>query len=214
MRTGLVVLLLLLGTSEVFGQTITIEKRISRDSATGVTTVSWDTIIGKSEDITPINNMIIIDPISFIWRFNARYYRTLSRTVTISLGGNYDWFNGLPDIGSAFGFNAELRLYPNKNAPHGFYMAPDISYDVATGQYSGLDANGNPTSSSVSMITMGALFGWQWFPSDNFCLGLALGFDDYIHVSGPTDVYGFNTIFGNTITGILPAIRFDIGFGW
>ena len=178
--------------------------------------MSWDTIIGKSEDVTPINNMIIIDPISFFWEVNAKYYRTFSPTVVGGLGANYGWFNGILNNGSSYGINAEVRFYPSKKAPHGFYLAPNIAFNIGSGQEYAPDANGNygTTTATATSMTIGGMFGWQWFPSDNFCIGLALGFNDYIHVSGPSDILSIGTIFGSTITGILPALRFDIGYGW
>ena len=55
---------------------------------------------------------------------------------------------------------------------------------------------------------MGALIGWQWFPGDDFAIGLGIGADYY---TGSVDENGSD--FGN-YSGTVPAVRFDIGYAW
>lgn len=214
MRTIFIILFLISTAGVTVAQTVTVEKRTSRDSATGKTTVSFDTIVGVEENVTPINNMILIEPLAYFYRLNLKYYRTFGSSMVGAVGADYGWLSGLINNGSSYGFNAEVRFYTAKKAPHGFYVAPNVSIDVAKGTDYNLDFNGNLQTSTVTMMTIGALAGWQWFLSDNFAIGLALGFDDYIHVSGPTDTFTFATLYGSSITGILPVLRFDIGYGW
>ena len=96
-----------------------------------------------------------------------------------------------------FGFNAEVRLYPSGKTLRGFYVAPNISYNKLTTE----DAETDPFS-------MGVLVGWQWFPGDEFAIGLGIGVDYYSgsvrEDNGELEKY----------SGKIPALRFDIGYAW
>lgn len=67
------------------------------------------------------------------------------------------------------GGNFELRYYPSGKTLRGFYVAPNFSV-------SSLSA----FRSSGTATTIGVLMGWQWFPGDDFALGLGIGIDRYI----------------------------------
>jgi hypothetical protein len=59
--------------------------------------------------------------------------------------------------------------------------------------------------SCCTLTTIGILLGWQWFPGDDFALGLGIGID---HYAGSNES-GYSNIEGNA-----PALRFDIGYTW
>ena len=104
-----------------------------------------------------------------------------------------------PTLGGidGFGINAEIRIYPSKKSLRGFYIAPNISYN-------NLSAGGVTTNP----FSIGALIGWQWFPGDDFAIGLGLGIDYYLgNVSHEGDNLG-------SYKGTVPAVRFDIGYAW
>ena len=48
----------------------------------------------------------------------------------------------------------------------------------------------------------------QWFPGDQFAIGLGIGVD-YYFFSGDSNDENFNDY-----NGFAPALRFDIGYAW
>jgi len=66
----------------------------------------------------------------------------------------------------AFGLNAEVMLYPSGKNLQGFYFAPNISYSSLTD---------TEIDETISLFSIGGLIGWQWFPGDQFAIGLGTG---------------------------------------
>jgi hypothetical protein len=191
-------------------QTKTVETKTTRDTVSGKITTTTDTIISESEDIRHINNMITINPLKFIIFYNLSYYRALSPSIAV--GGGLQ-IPTLHDIGG-FGLNGEVRFYPSQKALRAFYIAPNFSYTYLSYSYSSYDVNGNHTSSSNasgSSTSIGVLLGWQWFPGDEFAIGLGLG-ADYYFLSASAG--GSSVDFGSLGKGTVPALRFDIGYAW
>ena len=62
------------------------------------------------------------------------------------------------------------------------------------------------SSSDAKVFSIGVLFGWQWFPGDDFAMGLGIGIDRYF-LSNSKDVF-------TSYDGNVPAVRFDIGYAW
>jgi hypothetical protein len=56
---------------------------------------------------------------------------------------------------------------------------------------------------------MGGLVGWQWFPGDQFAIGLGIGADYYFLSDDNTGNDDFEDY-----SGMAPALRFDIGYAW
>jgi hypothetical protein len=56
------------------------------------------------------------------------------------------------------------------------------------------------------VFSIGILAGWQWFPGNDFAIGLGIGIDRYF-ISNENDKF-------NSYEGNVPAVRFDIGYGW
>ncbi len=192
-----------------FAQTKTIETKTSRDTVTGKVTTTTDTIYSVTEDIRKINNMITINPLEFFLFYNLNFYHALSPSIAI--GGGVQ-IPTLHDIGG-FGVKAEMRFYPSEKALRGFYIAPNVSYTAISYSYSYLDDNGNFTSdnSNGSVGSVGVLLGWQWFPGDEFAIGVGLGVDYYFLSANAGGQY---VNFGDYGTGAAPSLRFDIGYAW
>jgi len=169
------------------------EEKKKTITESGDTVYTESTIISKSEDITPRNDMIVINPLKFFIFYNLSYFHKISDKV--ALGGGFQ----IPTIGGidGFGVNAEARIYPSGKTLRGFYIAPNISYNR-------LDIGDGGTSA----FGFGALVGWQWFPGDDFAIGLGIGVDYY---TGSIDDVDDDF---NNYSGSVPAVRFDIGYAW
>lgn len=200
-----VVALLVLAAAGVSAQTKTVETRTTVDSTSGRTTVTNSTVIATDEDITPRNNMITINPLKFFLFYNLSYYRAVSDVVVVGVGVQMPT---LADL-SGFGVNAEVRFHPSAKRMRGFYVAPNISYNslsASSGSFSG------EVNESASIFSIGALLGWQWFPGDDFSMGLGIGVDKYF-VSGSGSTTSSVDPF-ESYSGVAPALRFDIGYAW
>lgn len=182
--------------SAAFGQDKTEEKKWTIDPETGDTVYAESVIISQSEDITQRNSMIIINPLKFLLFYNISYYHKLSDRVAI--GGGFQM--PTPKDINGFGANAEVRLYPNGKNLRGFYFAPNISYNSLTD---------TETDETISLFSIGGLVGWQWFPGDQFAIGLGIGADYYFLSDANTGNDDFEDY-----SGMAPALRFDIGYAW
>lgn len=194
MKTLLYLMLMCSATLGItFGQDRTEEKKWSIDPATGDTIYTEAVVLSQTEDITPRNSMIVINPLKFLLFYNISYFHKINDGVVIGGGIQTPTISGL----SGFGVNAETRFYPSGKNLRGFYFAPNLSYNNLSGEGS---------SESVSVTSVGGLLGWQWFPGDQFAIGLGIGID-YYFFSGSDDSF-------SKINGTAPALRFDIGYAW
>ncbi len=186
--------LLVLGCVSVgSAQERTKETRVTVDSLKGDTTYTKSVIISESEDITPRSSMIVINPLKFFFFYNITYIHKISPTMALGGGIQTPTLSGL----DGFGVSAEMRLHPSGKSLRGFYVAPNISYNHLT--------SGGVESSPFSF---GLLVGWQWFPGDEFAMGLGLGVDYYTgSISDQDDDFG-------RYDGTAPMVRFDIGYAW
>jgi len=194
MRTLFLALLIVTAMlSSGFGQERTDEKKWTIDPETGDTIYTQSVVISQSEDITPRSSMIIINPLKFLLFYNISYFHKLNDGTVIGGGIQMPTISGL----TGFGANAEVRFYPNGKNLKGFYFAPNISYNKISN-----DENGE----SATITSVGGLVGWQWFPGEQFAIGLGIGID-YYFTSGDTDDF-------SELDGTAPALRFDIGYAW
>jgi hypothetical protein len=194
MKTLLLTLsLTILILSSGFGQEKTKEKKWTIDPATGDTVYTESTMITQSEDITPRNNMIVINPLKFLLFYNISYFAKINDGTAVGGGIQIPTLSGI----NGFGINAEVRLYPKGNNLKGFYFAPNVSYN---------NLSSDNSNSSVSITSIGGLIGWQWFPGDQFAMGLGIGIDYYFFSGNDSDF--------SKINGTAPALRFDIGYAW
>lgn len=166
----------------------------------GSATTTYSTSIKTEEDITPRTNMIVVNPLKLFLFYNLSYFHALSNNIAVGGGLQVPTLDGL----SGFGLNAEMRFHPSGKALRGFYIAPNISYNNMSGD--------NSNSESVSVFSIGGLLGWQWFPGDDFAMGLGLGVD-YYDLSTSADDETTDDVF-NSFDGLSPALRFDIGYAW
>lgn len=192
MKTILTFILLILFTISISAQIKTKEKK-KTVTEEGDTVYTESTIISTIEDITPREDMIVVNPLKFFIFYNLSYFHKISDKVALGGGVQIPTIQGL----GGFGINAEARIYPSGKTLRGFYIAPNISYN-----------NLNVTGGSTSAFGIGALIGWQWFPGDDFAIGLGIGIDYY---TGSVDDIDDDF---NNYSGSVPAVRFDIGYAW
>jgi hypothetical protein len=192
-RYAMGITLAFLCTVQVAAQTRTEETRKTIDPAKGDTLVTESVIISRTEDITPRSSILLVNPLKFFLLYNLTYMRRVSSDAVVGGGVQIPTIAGI----DGFGVNAEVRFHPSGKAPRGFYIAPNIGYyRLRVG-----DVESNPFS-------IGVLLGWQWFPGDDFAMGLGIGFDYY---TGST-ADGNNDL--ERYSGNVPALRFDIGYAW
>jgi len=197
MKTFLLTLMLsILAVCSGLAQERTDEKKWTVDSETKDTVYTEAVIISQSEDITPRNSMIIINPLKFLLFYNISYYHKLSDKSAIGVGVQLPTLSGV----NGFGANAEVRLYPSGKNLRGFYFAPNISYN---------NLSDSDTDGSISLFSIGGLVGWQWFPGDQFAIGLGIGADYYFLSDDNNRSDDFESY-----SGMAPALRFDIGYAW
>lgn len=190
---GFILLVCIYCTQVSLGQTMTTETRKSVVQENGDTTTVESVILTRSEDVTPRTGMFMVNPLKFLLFYNLSYYHRVSSSIVFGGGVQFPTPEGV----NGFGLNTEVRFYPSSKSPRGFYIAPNISYNIMRT----VDEEANPFS-------IGALIGWQWFPGDDFALGLGIGADYYT---------GSLSEKGGAITrfdGWVPALRFDIGYAW
>jgi len=179
--------------SSNFGQERTDEKKWTIDPQTEDTLFTSSVIVSQSEDITPRNNMIVINPLKFLVFYNISFFQKLNESTAIGVGLQMPTISGV----NGFGVNAEARFYPKGNNLRGFYLAPNFSYNNLTEE---------GDNEKVSITSAGGLVGWQWFPGEQFAMGLGIGVDYYFFSGNDDDFEDYN--------GFAPALRFDIGFAW
>jgi len=179
--------------SSNFGQERTDEKKWTIDPQTGDTLFTSSVIVSQSEDITPRNSMIVINPLKFLVFYNISFLQKLNESTAIGVGLQMPTISGV----NGFGINAEARFYPKGNNLRGFYFAPNFSYNNLTEE---------GDNENVSITSAGGLVGWQWFPGEQFAMGLGIGVDYYFFSGNDDDFEDYN--------GFAPALRFDIGFAW
>lgn len=197
----------LLTSSASFAQIKTEGTVTEVDSATGQTKTTTYVDVKKEEDITPRTNMIALNPLKFFLFYNLSYYHAFNNNIAAGVGIQ------IPTIKSigGFGANAEMRFYPSKKALRGFYVAPNISFNSLTydGYYYDETTGSTTREETATSTSIGLLVGWQWFPGDDFAIGLGIGID-YYFLSGEER---YSSLF-NSFDGTAPALRFDIGYAW
>jgi len=185
--------IIILFTTAISAQIVTEEKK-KTVTEKGDTVITESTTISTSEDITPRNDMIVINPLKFFLFYNLSYFHRVSEQFALGGGVQIPTISGLGGVG----VNLEARIYPSGKTLRGFYIAPNMSYNNLTHDDGG----------STSAFSIGALIGWQWFPGDDFAIGLGIGADYY---TGSLD--DVDDDFDN-YSGTIPVVRFDIGYAW
>jgi len=187
------VLIFACGVQLGFTQALTKERKKSVEKTEGDTTITESVAISESVDITPRNQMVVVNPLKFLLFYNLSYFYTVSPSVI--LGGGIQF--PTPKDVSGYGLSAEIRLYPSGKSPLGFYVAPNVAYNKI---WSGED--------ETEPFSAGMLVGWQWFPGSDFAMGFGIGVDYYTgSVSSGQEEF-------DSYDGLAPALRFDIGYAW
>jgi hypothetical protein len=176
-----------------FGQTRTDETTKTVQKVKGDTTITEAVTISQKEDITPRRQMMVINPLKFFLFYNLSYFQMV--TPNLAIGGGIQ-APTIKDL-NGFGVNLEMRFYPSGKTLRGFYLAPNISYNELSDE-----------EMSTEPFSIGILAGWQWFPGDDFAIGLGIGIDYY---TGTVDE-GDGEM--ESYSGKVPALRFDIGYAW
>jgi hypothetical protein len=188
----IIVFLIFCGSQLSFAQDKTTEKRVTTDSK-GNKDSTEAVIISSTEDITQRTSMLVINPLKFFLFYNLSYFHRIANSLAIGGGFQLPTLKGI----NGYGVNAEIRYYPSKKSLRGFYVAPNFSFN-------NLSTSGS--SSDARAFSIGVLIGWQWFPGDDFAMGLGIGIDRYF-LSNSKDAF-------TSYDGNVPAIRFDIGYAW
>ena len=175
-------------------QVKTEETKTTVNTKTGDTTLTESVSIYTEEDITPRSQMIVVNPLKFLLFYNLSYFYKISDNMVFGGGFQIPTLSGI----DGFGINSEVRIYPKGKNLRGFYFAPNIAYSHIKG--------GGVTTNPFSA---GILIGWQWFPGDEFAMGLGIGVDYYF---GSVDDNGNDNL--GSYDGAAPALRFDIGYAW
>jgi|JI9StandDraft_1071089.scaffolds.fasta_scaffold28476_2 hypothetical protein len=190
------------------------EETVTTTDSTGKSVVQRVVKVSRTENVSPVENMIIINPLKFFLYYNLSYYRKITPGLVIGGGLQIPTIEGL----GGWGVNLEARLHPSVKAPKGFYFAPNFSYNRLTTDQNVYEFDPNTgqqiivgvSTVGVSSTSIGALIGWQWFPSDEFAIGLGIGADYYMLSDvNRTSAYSFRSV-----DGFVPALRFDIGYAW
>lgn len=176
-----------------FGQDSTKQRTWTIDPESGDTILTESVIVSQTQDITPRNSMLVINPLKFLLFYNLSYFHKITDGFAVGLGLQAPTLSGI----NGFGVNAEARIYPSGRNLKGFYFAPNVSYNSLS--LAGEDG-------SVSAASVGVLVGWQWFPGEQFAMGLGIGIDDYF-LSNKKENLG-------DYSGTAPLLRFDIGYAW
>jgi hypothetical protein len=185
------------------------EVRTEKDSA-GSTVITSSTRTTRDE-VTPRNDMIVLNPLKFFLFYNLSYIHKMDKHWAVGGGLQTPTIHGLSGIGA----NLEGRYYPGTHNLRGFYVAPNFSFNSLSAEtydyyYDGTSSQQTTRKESVTTTSIGALLGWQWFPGDDFAIGLGIGLD-YYWFSGKSHDYTFSM---SSVNGTVPAFRFDIGYGW
>ena len=181
------------------------EVKTEKDSAGATVTVTH--AVTTTNEVTPRNDMIVINPLKFFLFYNLSYYHKLDQHWAVGGGLQTPTISGL----SGIGVNLEGRYYPGTHNLRGFYIAPNFSFNsLSADAYDYADGSSTTHTESVTSTSIGALLGWQWFPGDDFAIGLGIGYD-YYWFNGKSNGYSFST---GSLKGSVPAFRFDIGYGW
>ncbi len=201
----LLALFVTLTSSSVYSQIRTEGTKTEVDSLTGATKTTKYVELKKEEDVTPRHDMIVINPLKFILFYNLSYYHSLGNNLAFGVGAQMPTISNI----KGFGANGEIRFYPSKKSLRGFYVAPNLSYNHLSYDY---NYSSTASSSVADAFSVGVLLGWQWFPGDDFAIGLGIGYD-YYFLSGNSSGSDYSTIFSK-YNGGAPALRFDIGYAW
>ncbi|NOY91343.1 MAG: hypothetical protein GXP55_09040 [Deltaproteobacteria bacterium] len=142
----------------------------------------------------PLRNLITINPLSLIFGvLSLEYEHAFGDRVSLAVGPDLLLFNS--DV-RAYGVSAALRLFVTGAAPAGFWMGPNTSVVAASAE--GATGFG---------YEIGAQLGYTWIWGV-FALSIGGG----VRYQDITVRDGGGVVAG--ASGVLPSLRFSLGFGF
>lgn len=143
-------------------------------------------------------NVIKVNPLKMLLGgIEVNYERALTPKSSAVVGASY-FYNFLGSDVSALQLDAEYRFYfhKQKQAPTGFYAAPNFSFTYA---------NSNNSTESGNVVGIGAGVGYQWVWNSGFVLDLGAGTQyPIVTVEGQTS--NFSTL--------IPRLTFAVGYNF
>lgn len=162
----------------------------------------------------------------FISTFHLNYERVMNKQVTLQLGVHYSFAgSGLSDNGNnnnnsyqgirGFGITPEIRFYPNKIAPIGFYVAfsPRFQSYTTSNQYYNNQIGGN-SSTQVRHTAVGAgfLVGSQWIIGDRITIESYIGPSiNYTNITSTNSLNNYSNNNGPIVNRV--GVRFGVTLG-
>lgn len=155
----------------------------------------------------PHTQIINADLVSYILALNVSWVHALSEGTAADIGVELGFSQ------PAWGISGEFRIYPGKKSLRGFYYAPIGSLIWSTPAYYD-ESTGILQQPTQVTLDIGAVAGWQWFPTSDFALGFALGFESNFPLTGNpyrNDLVPFSQ--GN-FEQLFPVLQLNVGYGW
>lgn len=187
------------------------EETVIKTDEAGDTTVSSVTKITTSntEDIRELKHMILVNPIKFIYVFNAAYFRGISEDMAIGL--TLQTPTALIDEeASGFGLSGDFVYYPSKKLYRGFHVGGNAAFDVVSYSSWVYTAGGGEVQEfSETPYSLGGYIGWNWWWGKEFVTDFTLGAE-----------YNFNPTKEAVLSpvgdrkGVVPYLAIRIGHAW
>ncbi len=190
------------------------EETIVKTDEAGDTTVSSVKVIktSTSEDIRELKNMVLINPIKFIYLFNASYYRGIGSNFAI--GGTLQTPTVLLDDNNASGFGlaGDFLYYPSGKLFRGFHLGGNIAYDVVTyssWRFDAVSGGGSTQEETEHPFSIGGYMGWNFWLSKEFVTEIVFGAE---YNANPTTDAVLSPL--GDKKGVIPYFALKIGHAW
>lgn len=153
--------------------------------------------------------MILVNPIKFIYVFNASYFRGITEDMAIGITLQTPTAL-IEEEASGFGVSGDFVYYPSKKLYRGFHVGGNAAFDIIS--YS--DWVFRPNSSETQELTerpfsLGSYIGWNWWWGKEFVTDFTLGTE-----------YNFNPTSEAILSplgdrkGVIPYLAIRIGHAW
>lgn len=137
----------------------------------------------------------------------------MNDTGTIQLGGFFTSIDFSQTQFSGFGIIPQYRYYPGKNeVPHGFFIAPLISYQSFSLENSG---SAMTSKASYSLFGVGLDIGKQWLINRGFSIELSAGATaNSTNFKITSDNGSKNDFDTGQIGGVAPRFGISLGYAF
>jgi len=144
-------------------------------------------------------NIIKLNPISLAFgNINFMYQRAISKSSAVQIGANY-WYRFLGTEVTGFGVRGGYQFFVTnrtKEAPGGFYVGPNLSYNSLTEK---------STDESVTTFGIGLSLGYQWVWKSGISLDLGIG---------PMYTFAKEENTENSYEGFIPNVIIALGYNF